>query len=296
MHENYPWYSFLYRLAGPQGTFWLWIISLLGIWLQFEDTWLTLVNRKPHRRSVADVSSDQGIWRRWVELEGVEIRDARRLMGQRGHSGAPLRLLLDGSDPAAVRWARLKILVKKMEDPKTAEFAKEQFEELRSTFLQERDKYQPWRPVIVFEEGSVAPVTSQTHLAKPIAVLKEQDPFKALDMQHQEAKHLVDSLVFPQVLFRGVLDETPQIKVTRTSKELGLALSPRTLRLNRKPSKRALVIFGLCSLLLLFLAAGLQGVLKLDESVSLGPLDGGRSGSASDSRPDPPALEPHRGT
>jgi hypothetical protein len=268
---KWPWYAFIYRFGGPHLTFWLWILALTGTWLFFKDALITVLNSEPHKRSVADVSSGQIPWHTWISIHGMEIKDARSLLGVTGKSGVKLRILLDPSDPAAVRWKQLHQLAIAL-GPKPNPDSKEarDFELMALSFAKKRDKFLPWRGLMLHDHVSIARIHSQTNLSKPLTN-KERSPkmdFLAIDAAKFERRvQLVQENIIPRVDYMGVIDATPQIQVNRIHKELGVTVSKMTLRVNQAPRKRALVIFGICLFILLFLVAGLQGVFRHDDDL-----------------------------
>jgi hypothetical protein len=277
---RWPWYAFIYRFGGAHLTFWLWIFALTGIWLFSKDAAITLLNREPHVRSVADVSSGQMYWHSWIALKGTEIKDAHRLLGFKGKSGVQLRLLLDPSDPAAIRW---KLLARLADDlgpnPDSDSEQGMAFENIVSNFAKDRDLYLPWRALILVEDASIARIHSQTNIAKPLTP-KEIDPklsFLALEeTKFRQRVRLIRENVIPTVAYTGVTNLTPAIQVTRIHKDLKISVSNMTMRVGREPRKRALIVFGICFFVLLFLLAGLQGVFKHDGDLlksENGPID-----------------------
>ena len=41
-----PWYAFLYRLFGAQGTFWLWVLCIVALWWTAKPTLLRLTKER----------------------------------------------------------------------------------------------------------------------------------------------------------------------------------------------------------------------------------------------------------
>jgi hypothetical protein len=283
----WPWYSFLYAWAGPQGSFWLWILCLVGMWLFFDGTMIRLANREPQSRSVADVASGLEVLQRWVSIEGTELVDAGQLFGKTGESGSSMRVIVDASDPAAARWNELALLANELKvnaDPSSP--LGRRFGRLRARFDQELESYTPWRCLRLVDDGSVAAVVSRTSVSAPLGD-DQGDPLSAYKREFRAAVDLIRRNVKPSAQYTGVLDWTPPSIVARADAEVHLALSNRTLRVGREPRQLPLVIFGGCSLILLFLIGGLQGVLTSDEDEP-----------SSDSEPPspPPSSEPPPGT
>jgi len=262
MRRQWPWYSFVYKLAGAQGSFWLWILALLGMWLFFDGMLIRLLNQAPHARSVADVAGGRDLRKRWVSVDGVELVDAGQLFGEAGASGSPLRLLIDATDPAAQRWRTLARLAESLGDrPEPGSELGRRFGKMRARFAKERGSYIPWRSLRLYESGGVAPVVSRCSLAKPL-VQSDGDPLSAYRREFTAAVELVRAKVKPNIQLTGLLDRSPPSILSRAKAELGLPLAEQTLRVGRGPKEHPLVIFWSCAGLLLFLAAGLHGVLR----------------------------------
>lgn len=265
--DELPWYCFLYRVLGAGGTFWLWLVTLIGLWLLVDDAWIAALNRRPAPRSVAHAASGQELGRTWVQLRGLEIRDARKVLGLPPQSGSPLRLLLDASDPAAERWLNLRKLSDRLGDhPKASSEAGREFEQLKALFARERESYLPTRPILLFEDGAVAPVSSSTALSMPLAGEQRisADLLAQAEREFQTAVKLIREEIKPEVEVVGLLDETPPSQLRRVGQELALGLSGKTLRLSREPRRGPALGFALWLLVFIFLLAGLSPVLRRD--------------------------------
>lgn len=271
--NQWPWYAFIYRFGGPQVTFWLWILTLLGVWLFFQDARITLLNREPQIRSVADASSGQFYYQSWVSVEGTEIKDVRKLLGRKGESSIPLRILLDPSDPAAIYWKQLaKLAVELGPKPDSDSERGMEFQSILSTFAKDREsKYLPWRGMILHEDSDTAPISSETNIAEPLTpkeVGSDVDPLALEELKFQKRVRIIRENIVPKVKYLGVLDNSPGVQVKRIHKQLGMNVSNQTLRIGRKPSKRSLIVFSVCLVILLFLLAGLQGAIRQDAAAS----------------------------
>lgn len=271
--DHWPWYAFIYRFGGPQVTFWLWILSLLGVWLFFKDAAITILNRRPQVRSVADASSGQMYWQSWVMVEGTEIKDVRKLLGRKGESSIPLRILLDPSDPAAIYWRSLAKLAADL-GPKPDSDSKlgMEFQSILTTFNKDRDKkYIPWRAMILHEDSDTAPISSETNLADPLTpneITEDIGPLALEELKFQKRVALIRENITPSVKYQGVLDQSTGVQKKRIHKQLAINVSNQSLRIGRKPSKRSLIIFNLSFSTLLMLLAGLQGAIRRDAALS----------------------------
>ncbi|MDF1662324.1 MAG: hypothetical protein P1V97_11160 [Planctomycetota bacterium] len=262
--NHWPWYAFIYRFGGPQVTFWLWILSLLGVWLFFQDAAMTILNRKPQVRSVADASSGQMYWQSWVMVEGTEIKNVRKLLGRKGESSIPLRILLDPSDPAAIYWRGLAKLAADLGPKPDSDSEKGmEFQSILTTFNKDRDKkYIPWRAMILYEDSDTAPISSETNLAEPLTpseVTDDMGPLALEELKFQKRVALVRENITSTEKYQGVLDIHSQLAIN---------VSNQSLRIGRKPSKSSLIIFTLSFMILLMLLAGLQGAIKRDAALS----------------------------
>ena len=107
MAPRLPWYSFLYRLLGAQGTFWLWIVAILALWWTETPFMQRLENRAPVTVTplVAGAGADG---RRWIDTTGVEVALDRGLLllDERKGPSVPhnYRLLLHPEDSATQWW------------------------------------------------------------------------------------------------------------------------------------------------------------------------------------------------
>ncbi len=101
-----PWYSFLYILFGAQGSFFLWLAALGGVYWTFEDAVLWAFNPEPADVEVSEAARlDRGP-RRWVRLHGVQVA-LDPGAGAAAKEGRDVSVLIDPQDPAALRWREL---------------------------------------------------------------------------------------------------------------------------------------------------------------------------------------------
>lgn len=263
-----PWYAFLYRHLGASGTFWLWMTCLAGFWIYGGEAFIALLNQQPVSRSVANAASGQELGCYWVKLQGLELKDARKLLGQSGASGTPVRLLLDNQDPAAKTWRQLSNLAfelsqKNLDKSRRARrvLKVKEFERLQSQFQRDRKSYLPTQPIRLFEQGDPALVTSDLSVGRPSNRIgkRAKNPAELVREAQRDLEasiQLVKTYVSPNVEVQGLLDSTPKSLKNRVFEELGLGLSGQTLRINREPSFLPLWIVSLSVLLLVFLTGG----------------------------------------
>ena len=104
-HTRLPWYSFLYRLLGAQGTFWLWILCVGAVWWTLKPALVRLSNRRPHTIAIEDVTHEATARMiRWVTLTGVEVTVDGALLRRQGAVLPPVPILLDAESHAGRWW------------------------------------------------------------------------------------------------------------------------------------------------------------------------------------------------
>lgn len=261
-----PWYAFLYRLLGAQGTFWLWVVCLVALWWTAKPTLHRVANRTPATRHVADVATTSSATdlTRWVSLTGVEVVYDRELLGQRSASAqSPVRLLLDPQDPAAQRWAELRALADAMQgEGDAAAQARKQFE-ARYSLLEGGDleKLDP-RPeperVLVVQNGVVP--TRAPLLASP-----PTDPLKWLAWMQARVDAraaLVRERVHPSVTVQGLLVPMPETLAGRIKAQLEIDVGRWVVQQGREPRDLESWIFAAAAITLLFLATGFYGAVR----------------------------------
>src|SRR5262249_37074528 len=102
MSARRPWYGFLYYVLGTRGSFFAWVVALLGVYVTWRDAVLFTLNQGPQAMRVAELVTSETSWRRWVQVEGVEVDLSSPLFP--AHSPPAGRILIDREDPAAANW------------------------------------------------------------------------------------------------------------------------------------------------------------------------------------------------
>ena len=264
-----PWYSFLYRLLGAQGTFWLWLLVVATLWWTTKPALIRLFNRKPQQVAHAQALKPSRTVR-WVRAEGLLLGlDRRLLLSKDPPNLPPLQLLLDARGPTARWWIETRA---------------------------EADLHAGLAPSAAFG-GSLGAlgVSAQRKLIKRLARL-EGDPVPFLPPPEQalliqrsgstlglapdpppppsdesDAERYRRRLDERIALLRsrvsateveGVLDPIPQAIARRLKDELGVEPSPYLLQEGVKPSELETRLFAGAAALLVFLAAGLYGATR----------------------------------
>jgi hypothetical protein len=271
-----PWYSFLYRLLGAQGTFWLWIASIIGLWWTWRPTLDRLANRHPRAERVAEVPRLPALTR-WVTLEGVLVRLDRRLLLEPAPPTRtpaallpPTALLIDPSDPSARWWAVARALADASDEGFAAATAAlggpcgtwrahaRRALGQRLALLEggERDTAlpSPERAVIV-DEGAQPPLAAA---ASPDAGRGLAGIAALLDARAA----LLRARVEPAARIDGLLVDTPATLAEHARAELDVVVAPRMVQEGRHPRDLESWVFAASAICLLFLAAGFHGATR----------------------------------
>lgn len=278
-----PWYSFLYRLLGVHGTFWLWVVAVLTVWWTAEPAILRFSNQRPVPVTVAAASRPQA-FTRWVQVEGLSVSFDRRLLLRNDQQGSPpLRFLLDPSDPAAVWWEETRRLC----DAARGEGGSGTVGgilglvpvQAQNLLIQRfaRLGREPESFLPVPERGLLVltPDTPSLSAAPaPPATAHAGDGFDAsFFVRHQQQIDLVRQRVHPGDRFVGVLHETPPVVVRRIGEDLQLVPAPSLLIAGRKPRELERVVFGVAVLCLVLLTAGLFGARRAERPAANAPAE-----------------------
>ncbi|MFC1706140.1 hypothetical protein ACFL59_04855 [Planctomycetota bacterium] len=102
-----PWYGFLYYLLGASGSFFAWVVSILGVYVTYREALLRVANREPNPATVVEVFEEKLGLKRWVQLGGIEV-DLGRIRGRAGlRDGTEDTVLMDADNPAAAAFRSL---------------------------------------------------------------------------------------------------------------------------------------------------------------------------------------------
>ena len=264
---RWPWYSFLYRLFGAHGTFWLWGLASAGMWLSFGDAVLVLRNQQILPCSQAEIPT-LAPWRLWVALEGTELVDVGRLLGEPGRSGSAVRLLLDPGDTATRRWSELARMAARFEAPPPIDAELQRsFGRRVAQFRSDRSKYLPARALRLFGEAGVAPVVSRCALGRP-EFISSDDPLENYRRSLAASAALVRENVRIGQRQSGLLASTPAVAIDDIEGEFGVEIGASTLRLDREPRALPYQLFFASLSVFVFLCAGLLGVSKSQRGVA----------------------------
>ncbi len=270
-----PWYSFLYRLLGAQGTFWLWLIALLALWWTATPAMIRFANQAPRTLSVR-AAANADPFTRWVRLEGVLIGVDRRLLRREGPATLPpVKLLLDPTDPAAQWWRTTRALCDaRAGAPGAAALGDSaglwpthaQAELVRRLAelggAPEKFLPAPERAIVVqtHETESLSPIAPDEVGGGPF----DRSFYARLDAQIA----LVQQRVEPWVVVQGVLEEAPVTVVRRIRDETGIVPADALLLVGRKPRELERVVFMVALLILVLLTAGLFGARRAGRAAS----------------------------
>ncbi len=274
-----PWYAFLYRLFGAQGTFWLWVLSLVALWWTARPTVIRLANRRPKiDMRVAEVAAMPATdLTRWVRLQGVAVDlDARLLLEKDPPPTAPVTLLIDPADPAAGWWATTHALAEAMGPGGPAASAglgglagaahggaarvvrnllEGRLARLEGGSVPEAFPA-PGRAVLVQRVGEArAPAPPEP---PPVTT----DFAEAARARLGARAALVRARVTPDVELEGQLVAMPVTLAARVKDELHTVLAPQLLQAGREPRDLESWVFAAAAITLLFLAAGFHGVTR----------------------------------
>lgn len=278
-----PWYAFLYRLFGAQGTFWLWVLSLVALWWTAKPTVVRIANRRPKDVRVTDVAAMPATdLTRWVRLRGVEVLlDRRILLDPDPPPMAPVSLLIDPSDPAASWWATTHALAWTMvpDPPAAASALGGVVGAARSSGAPRLARSRLEGRLARLEGGSVAeafPAPGRSLLVQRVGEAPRPAPpepppplvgfppnFEEVARARLEARAtLVRERVTPDVEVSGLLVGTPVTLAGRVKDELRTVVAPQLLQAGREPRDLESWVFAVASITLLFLAAGFHGATR----------------------------------
>jgi hypothetical protein len=260
-----PWYAVLYRLLGAQGTFVLWIVSIIALWWTASPTWQRMANRTPTTgrspSSLGNMASTDTT--RWAETTGVLVRLDRNLLlsaSVRPPALPPMPLLFDPADPAATWWTETAALAERVGDSEKKD--PEAFNELskrRSRLVEESQQLLP-APSSLLPAPSSALLIQDADpptLSPPPPTRREAgNPLNQYIQDILDWAALVRERVHPGEVVKGVLVETPHTVAARLKGELGAEVAPMLLQRDRQPRDTESYVFAGALIALLFLAAG----------------------------------------
>ena len=262
-----PWYAFLYRAFGAQGTFWLWILCLIAMWWTAKPTLHRLMNQSPAKTQVRAVAEKHSAidLTRWVRLEGVEVVYDHELLGKDQADGhPPMRLLLDPDDPAARWWIEMRDLADAMAstaDVGSAAQARRLFTD-RYTLLagdKDGDKVsaklpEPGRALVVLN----GPPPPRMLPPKPTDLSAFLDWLPKLT----EARAALVRDRVRAVSVEGLLAPMPETLADRAKHQFQVTVGHWVLQPGKTPRALESYIFGVAAITLLFLATGFYGAVR----------------------------------
>lgn len=266
-----PWYSFLYRLLGPQGTFWLWLVTLGALWWTAKPAFVRFLNRHPSQVSVA--AAGRADWRlSWVGLaDVVELGlDRSLLLRSTPPTVPPVHVLVDREEPAARWWLETRDLCR-LARPELGAVAALGGSLGAGPSLA---KLSLMRRFAELEGGDAAhaiPAPERSLLVggvdlPPLSAPPSPDPTGARPTGYQERLvariELVCARVQPRAAVEGVLHQAPATLLARVADEANLQPAPVLIQVGQKPREVERVVFSAAVLTLVLLAAGLYGAAE----------------------------------
>jgi hypothetical protein len=263
-----PWYSFLYRVLGAQGTFWLWLLAILAMWWTTKPALIRLVNRNPQQMSLEE-AREPGATTRWVSVRGLEVGlDRRLLLSDQGATLPPMALLLDSESAPGRWWLETRALadlhvgigaVRALGGALGALSAGSESQLIRRFAKLEGGSEEflppPERALLLQYP------TSDFSLAPEPPRAKEGDEANRFRQILAKRIQLVRKRVHVSVV-EGVLDPIPEVVKTRLEKELGVTPAPYLLQVDQKPSELETRVFAVAAVLLVLLGGGLYGATR----------------------------------
>ncbi len=272
MASRLPWYSFLYRLLGAQGTFWLWIVAISALWWTEKPFMQRLENRTPVTVTplVAGAGADG---RRWIDTTGVEVGLDRGLLllDERKGPSVPsnYRLLLHPEDSATQWWIDALALANTAVEGKEPEKTTARLAlRARLAVLEGQDGRDdalpsPKRALLVEYAADTPPP------APPPAPVTQvfTTPFEEREQRRIDR---IRASVRTSVRLDGVLVETPPTLRERYKEDVGVVVAPFLVRQGARPRDLESYVFGGAAICFLFLAAGFRGASRSDAAPAEG--------------------------
>ncbi|RME76508.1 MAG: hypothetical protein D6776_01120 [Planctomycetota bacterium] len=299
MRTQRPWYGFLYYLLGAQGTFFLWVASILGIYLTRKEALLYLLNRAPVPVTVEQLAEGEIGLQRWVRVAGLEI-DLGRLADRlaldpspqpAGRSGTDT-VLVDADSPAAIAWRALferleRLAAQPSDDPEQTAL---RLWALLEPLARTPERFRPHEALVVVPgtprqpapvSVSAQPRTASEHLEHWLEQLSNAlatemhsagyDPALAdrLLRRFERLRTEVSRLrgaVRLGAQHAGLLHRLPGSRLEHYRTRYGVEVAPFALVTGQRPHYLAAVVFGLLSACLLFLVLGLWALRQTDSA------------------------------
>ncbi|MCA8921937.1 MAG: hypothetical protein KDD82_09025 [Planctomycetes bacterium] len=281
-HTRLPWYSFLYRLLGAQGTFWLWILCVGAVWWTLKPALVRLSNRRPHTIAIEDVTHEATARMiRWVTLTGVEVTVDGALLRRQGAVLPPVPILLDAESHAGRWWLdtlRYAERVRAGDRADDGTAAVHSGVDLQTALLEITERMAkldsgealglplPERAVLVQDERLVSWNALPPGRNSEPARQQEANAFIA---DRQAYVELVHERVRADVVHEGVLEWTPTVVQRRLDDEIGFPVASYLLQAKREPRDWESVVCATALILLIFLGAGLIGAARVRQPEEL---------------------------
>ena len=267
-----PWYSFLYRFLGAQGTFWLWLLAPLSLWWTAQPAMIRVANRSPRALKVRAIESQPMV--RWVTLTGLRLSiDRRLLLRDSDPKLPPVQLLVDRADPSVAWWSETHALT----DPVVGlapisaqggvigvlpQLARRKLVRRFAKLKGESSLYLP------APENSVLLLGEQTTAIASVPSTPRGDAVRSFASETEAQIARVRERVEPGAIVQGVLAPTPLVLGRRFRDELDFAAPALELDIGRRPRELEAIVFAVALIVLLFLGVGLYGATGVPTSDS----------------------------
>lgn len=259
-----PWYSFLYRLFGAQGTFILWMLAVPTLWWSFDGFLIRLANQRPQERAPDQIAEAAGIHLvRWVKVHGLELTlDQNLLLSKKEPELGPAVLVVDPRDPSVEHWTTARRLAEEIAAGGSGALTAKKA--LTSLMLGVEGAPAEWIPTaersIVIQDERVRPL-DQIELERTQGQTGLATGF---DRDLERFQRLLLERVRPNVTHEGLLLDLPGSVAQRLkSVHHGLVVAPYVLQPGKQPRQLESILFAVSATLLVFLAGGLWGARRV---------------------------------
>lgn len=260
-----PWYSFLYRLFGAHGTFWLWMIAVPTLWWSFDGFVIRVANPRPQECSPDAVGGAARMRLvRWVKVHGLELTlDENLLLTSQEPRLAPLVLLVDPDDPSVELWTSARRLAEEVAARGSSSVtARKALTSLMIGIKRDPTDYIPTAERALVVQDERARPLDQIAL-EWTADQKPQGLMAAHELEFERFQRLLLERVRPDVTHEGLLLDIPDSVAQRVKKvHHGLVVAPYLLQPGKQPRQLESVLFAASAILLVFLAGGLWGARR----------------------------------